>query len=393
MASIFNIAKASKKPADDSEQTLLAMWQGKDADSKTECICVRWSPDDSILAAGCGDGVVRLYGTDGRLRERLGSLGNTGAGASLAQLAKFEEKLPVMSMRWKPVKDKQLVRVASADGTIELLDVKTKSSRATTKEVDKENNNKPNQTLSMDYSADGSMWATGGADRVVRVYDESNPKEPKVEMRGTLAGARGHSNRICAVRFSPDKVSMLASAGLDGTVMLWDARARGGEPFMTIPDVAVAGESIDISGMHLLTGSWRPTNQLQVWDIRNGKKIKDIPWKKKKPPPTGGGKMGRWDMVREAVKGSCNVYAAAYAWGGPVAGCIVAGGTGNKEVKVFSPQDTRDPLGAFVVPSGVHGLHVNNSGTLIGVAACDGSVYGVKMPDYTPKPAGDDGKK
>ena len=36
--------------------------------------------------------------------------------------------------------------------------------------------------------------------------------------------------------------------------------------------------------------------------------------------------MGKWDAVREAVRGSCNVYAAQYVWGGPVAGCIVAGG-------------------------------------------------------------------
>ena len=39
---------------------------------------------------------------------------------------------------------------------------------------------------------------------------------------------------------------MIASAGLDGTVLLWDARTSSPEPFMTISDVAVAGESIDI---------------------------------------------------------------------------------------------------------------------------------------------------
>ena len=59
MASIFNIAKHSKKPAEGEEATLLAMWAGRDADVKTECICVRWSPNDEKLAAGCGDGLVR----------------------------------------------------------------------------------------------------------------------------------------------------------------------------------------------------------------------------------------------------------------------------------------------------------------------------------------------
>ena len=34
MASIFNIAKHSKKPADGEEATLLAMWAGRDQDVK-----------------------------------------------------------------------------------------------------------------------------------------------------------------------------------------------------------------------------------------------------------------------------------------------------------------------------------------------------------------------
>ena len=58
--------------------------------------------------------------------------------------------------------------VAGADGGLELYDIKTKQVRSTTKEMDKVTG-KQNQTLALDYNVDGTKWATGGADRVVRV--------------------------------------------------------------------------------------------------------------------------------------------------------------------------------------------------------------------------------
>ena len=385
MASIFNIAKHSKKPADGEEATLLAMWAGRDQDVKTECICVRWSPDDEKLAAGCGDGLVRIYDKDGKLQDRLGSVPVEAKNA----LSIGNDKLPVMSMRWRPDTsgNRMAIRVAGADGVIELYDLKTKQVRSTTKEVDSMSG-KQNQTLAMDYNVDGTRWATGGQDRVVRVYDESNPKECVVECRGSTAGERGHQNRICAVKYSPDKPSVLASAGLDGTVLLWDTRDRSPEPFCQISNVAVAGDSLDIKGSHVLVGSWRPADQLQVYDMRKeGELVKSIKFTKPKETAPAGKSAGaaRWLKAKELMRGACNVYGAQFCHTGPLAGCVVAGGTGNKQVKVFSPQEPHWPLGSMVVQSGVHGLHVNHAGTLIAIAAVDGTVYGVKMPEYTPK--------
>lgn len=387
MASIFNIAKHSKKPAEGEEATLLAMWAGRDADVKTECICVRWSPNDEKLAAGCGDGLVRLFDKDGKLTDRLGSVPvSTGNKLSIGN-----DKLPVMAMRWRPDTNKMAIRVAGADGIIELYDIKTKQVRSTTKEVDSLTK-KQNQTLSMDYNVDGTKWATGGQDRIVRVYDESNPKECVTECRGSTAGERGHTSRVCAVKFSPDKPSVLASAGMDGTVLLWDTRDRSPEPFCQISDVMVCGDALDIKGSQVLVGSWRPGRQLQVYDMRkDGELIKDVKWNKPKDPAPAGGKgagAARWLKAKELIKGACNVYGAQYVSTGPLAGSIVAGGTGNKQVKVFSPTEPHLPLGAMVVQSGVHGLHVNNAGTTIAIAACDGTVYGVKMPiPHEPEPA------
>ena len=45
-----------------------------------------------------------------------------------------------------------------------------------------------------------------------------------VLVTGSSAGVAGHCNRICAVKINPDKPYMCASAGMDGTVLLWDMR-------------------------------------------------------------------------------------------------------------------------------------------------------------------------
>ena len=316
MVSIFNVAQHRKSKAGqkdpDAEEMLLAMWEGKDSSTNTESVCVRWSNDGQWLAAGGGDGVVRVFDASSGKHNYQNNLGV--ANAPVGTKINLNEKLPVMAMRFKPTPNGPgHLRVACADGVIELYDLKTKHSRATTNEVDKENNSKPNQTLALDYHPDGTSWMTGGQDMIVRIYDETDPKVPKREMRGTRAGNSGHSNRICAVRFNPDKPTVVASAGLDGTVLLWDTRGRNSEPIVSISGVAVAGDAIDETGKFVLTGSWRPTNQLQVYDIRHGgEPIMDIPWRRPQTASSSAG-MARWAIVRESVRGSCNVYGAAYS--------------------------------------------------------------------------------
>ena len=52
-------------------QALTPIWITH-SDEDAEAFCVRFSPDDTLLAAGCGDGVVRVFHTeDGRLAYKL----------------------------------------------------------------------------------------------------------------------------------------------------------------------------------------------------------------------------------------------------------------------------------------------------------------------------------
>jgi len=71
------------------------------------------------------------------------------------------------------------------------------------------------------FSPDGARLATGSHDQMVKIWDAATGRE--------LATLRGHTGNVYSVAFSPDG-SLLASGSLDGTVRLWNvARALGCE--------------------------------------------------------------------------------------------------------------------------------------------------------------------
>jgi WD40 repeat protein len=101
----------------------------------------------------------------------------------------------------------------------------------------------------------------------VRIYDEAT-KTMVTSMGGGLGAANyntsspGHSNRVFSLKFSPVDENVLFSGGWDNTVQMWDLRTETAVRSLFGPHIC--GDSMDVKGDTILTGSWRPENTLEV---------------------------------------------------------------------------------------------------------------------------------
>lgn len=88
----------------------------------------------------------------------------------------------------------------------------------------------------------------------------------------------GHQNRICAVKWNPNDINILASGGWDDTVQIYDIRTNG--PVASVYGPHICGNAIDFhdDSITMMTGSYRDDNCVEFWDVRNWKKTRNINW-------------------------------------------------------------------------------------------------------------------
>ncbi|KAF4709339.1 hypothetical protein FOZ62_002186 [Perkinsus olseni] len=269
-----------------------------------EVFCVRFSPDDTLMAASTSNGRIKIYNC--RDGEEVYTLHSRHTG-DIVQ--------PITQVRWRPggssAKTKNVLVSVNAEGVVSHWHVTTGTCMH---EVTEEGN----QLFCVDYSTDGSQFATAGRERGVSVYDENTKVLITTLKGGDSLHTPGHSNRVFSLKYHPKDPNVIITGGWDKTVQFWDVRK--GYSVRSIFGPHICGDSVDISndGKRILTGSWRIDRQLQIWDYADGTLIEDIPWR------TGA-----------SVTQPCMLYAAQFNKGPRSGELICAGGSGANEAKVM----------------------------------------------------------
>ncbi len=113
------------------------------------------------------------------------------------------------------------------------------------------------------FSPDGTVLASGGAERLVRMWD--------IETGRLLRSLRGHTQDIRAIVFTPDGQT-LATASEDRTIRLWNGKT--GEPvklLFTRYDHSVCSLSLSPDGLMLARGSHN--KDIKIWEVTTGTEL------------------------------------------------------------------------------------------------------------------------
>ena len=217
-----------------------------------ESFTVKWSPDSSLLAVGSSTGFVHLFNESCEYIRNL----NCQSGA---------EKMPITSVRFKPETSdstkKNIMLVTTCDGgVIHWNSSNGKCMNSTRLRED--------QVYSSDYSPSGTKYALGCNEGIIKIYDENNYTEI-TSYTSHVNKDIHHAQRVfCTKWFNENNI---LTAGWDNKISIWDARTYTLARQILGPHVC--GDSVDIRGNYIITGSYNIREQIQVWDLGTGANI------------------------------------------------------------------------------------------------------------------------
>lgn len=260
---------------------------------------------------------------------------------------------PTTCLRFRPTKankNTEALLSANSDGTIIQWNV-TKGKQLA-KVIEKNH-----QILCLDYNVEGTSFVTAGRDFKIRVYDEET-KEVTSVMEGDVYNNPGHSNRIFCVKYIPDHPYLLMSGGWDDSVFFWDVRDK--KSCGSILGASISGDSMDFHRGQILTGSYRSSEQLQLWDFGTKKLVKDIPYNQDNS--------GSSAMIYGAQFNKLN------------GGSFLAGSTGNNEVRIYENDGEYRPTGIVTnLVKGCYSVDYGNKSKIFTFGGGDGVIYVIQQ--------------
>jgi WD40 repeat protein len=134
--------------------------------------------------------------------------------AVFRELATFGEPPATQAVALSPVKD--VLAVSGSDGAVRLWDLYSRTKALTLRTDMHRRTGHDALALSLAWSPDGSLLASGHVDGGVHVWDVERSEELPVKLR--------HDALVGALAFSPDG-STLATGCMDSNLRLWDVGA------------------------------------------------------------------------------------------------------------------------------------------------------------------------
>ncbi|MDQ2714325.1 MAG: protein kinase [Chloroflexota bacterium] len=211
------------------------LWSGPDTTStyagqNAAILAVAWRPDGNLLASGGEDQTVQVWNTAGMEQDHFLSMGASvsaiswnppGSGLLVGTLGdgtydlllngkvtKSVSRFSIHAVAFSP--DGRSLAIALDNGSVSVINLQVPhSTRVYHRHV--------GAALTVAWSPDGSMLASGGADNVARVWETDT---------GHVVHHLPHDGAVNGLAWEPTNTGRLASASADHKVRVWDVQSN-----------------------------------------------------------------------------------------------------------------------------------------------------------------------